>query len=80
MSRNTGEVGSLGLHPGSQVDLGGNGSLFGTVNGMLRGNTLNTVKRVEVLVQDNLVAGSAALAGNDGGVGKEELPNLMVVG
>jgi len=79
VSRNTGEVGSFGLRPGSQVDLSRNGSLFGTVDGMLRGNTLNPMERVEVLVQDNLVAGGATLTGNDGGVGKEELPNLRVL-
>lgn len=39
-------------------------------------NALNTVGRVDVLDQGDLVAGSGTLAGGDGGVGEEVLPDL----
>lgn len=39
-------------------------------------NALNTVSRVDVLYQSNLVAGSTTRAGDDGGVGQEEFPDL----
>ena len=44
--------------------------------GELGRDTLNTVGRVDVLDQGDLVAGGSALTGDDGGVGKEELPDL----
>jgi len=34
------------------------------------------VDQVEVLLEDDLVAGGTALAGDDGGVSKEVLPDL----
>lgn len=39
-------------------------------------NTLNTVRRVDVLDQGKLEAGGRTLSGDDGRVGKEEFPNL----
>lgn len=42
----------------------------------LVGNTLDTVSRVDVLDQDDLEAGGATLAGDDGRGSKEVLPNL----
>lgn len=38
-------------------------------------NTINTMSRVDVLNHGDLEASSTALAGDDGGVGKEELPD-----
>jgi hypothetical protein len=46
---------------------------------MVGGDTLNTVERVDVLVEDNLVAGSGTLTGDNGGVGQEEFPNLREI-
>jgi hypothetical protein len=39
-------------------------------------HALDAVGRVDVLDQGDLVAGGAALAGDDGRVGEEELPDL----
>lgn len=39
-------------------------------------DTLNTVSRVDVLDESDLVASSGTLAGNDGAVSEEELPDL----
>lgn len=46
--------------------------------GELGGDTLNSVCRVDVLDQGDLEASSTALARDDGGVGKEVLPDLYV--
>jgi hypothetical protein len=43
---------------------------------VLGGDALDAVRGVEVLDDDHLEAGGAALAGGDGGPGKEELPDL----
>ena len=45
------------------------------MNGKLGLDTINTVGRVNVLDESDLEASSTALAGDDGGVGKEELPD-----
>lgn len=45
-------------------------------NSELRLDTLDPVRGVDVLDQRDLVAGGGALAGDDGGVGEEELPDL----
>jgi hypothetical protein len=42
-------------------------------------NALDAVSGVQVLDEGNLIAGSGALARNDGGVSKEEFPNLNVL-
>ena len=44
---------------------------------VLARNTLYTVRRVDVLDERDLVAGRRALAGDDGRVGQEVLPNLL---
>ena len=50
-----------------------------TGQAVLRVDALNTVGRVDVLDEGNLVAGGGTLAGGDGGVGKEVLPDLVHV-
>lgn len=42
----------------------------------LRWDTLDAVRGVDVLDQRDLEAGGGALAGDDGGVGEEEFPDL----
>ena len=42
----------------------------------LRRDALDAVRRVDILDERDLVAGGAALAGGDGAVGEEELPDL----
>lgn len=69
---NDGELGGLGLSPSLHVSLGGSTS---TREGKSRGLVLDAVEAVDVLVENNLVASSATLASNDGGRGKEELPD-----
>lgn len=44
---------------------------------MVGRNTLDTVERVDVLVEDNLITSSRALAGDNGRIGQEEFPNLQ---
>lgn len=44
----------------------------------LRRDSLDTMSRVNVLDQGDLVAGGGALTGDDGGGGKEEFPDLYV--
>lgn len=44
----------------------------------LRGDALDTMRRVDVLDQRDLEASGAALAGGDGGVGEEVLPDLVL--
>jgi len=39
-------------------------------------DAFNTVSRVDILYQCDLIAGRGSLAGDDGGVGKEIFPNL----
>jgi hypothetical protein len=43
---------------------------------MLGRDALDSVSRVDVLDESDLVAGGTTLAGDDGRVGKEELPDL----
>ena len=50
--------------------------LQSTGEGELGWNTEDAVSGVDVLDKSNLVAGSTSLTGNDGGVGKEVLPDL----
>ena len=42
-------------------------------------DALNTVSRVDILDQGDLVAGGTSLTRDDGGIGKEEFPNLECV-
>lgn len=63
-------LGSPGLEIGAAV-------LESIGQGELGRNTLNTVRRVDVLDEGDLETGGAALSGDDGGVSKEELPNLF---
>ncbi len=42
-------------------------------------DTLDTVSRVDVLDQGNLVAGCSSLTGRDGGISKEKLPDLQTI-
>ncbi len=74
LDRDRGELSSVSRGPSLEVGLGGTGR---GLDAVLRGDALDTVERVDVLVQNNLVARGAALAGDDGRVGKEELPDLQ---
>lgn len=67
----------VGLLPGLQVELG---SVQSTRQTIVVVDALDTVRRVDVLDQCDLVAGSTTLARHDGGVGKEVLPNLCKTG
>ena len=73
LNRDAGELDSVVLSPGLQVSPGVSKRAG---KSLLSGDALNPVVGVDVLGEDNLVARGAALAGNDGGVGKEELPDL----
>lgn len=73
LDRDAGEVSGVSLGPGLEIGLG---SVRGAADAVLGGDTLDAVVRVDVLVENDLVAGGAALAGDDGRVGKEELPDL----
>lgn len=73
LNRDAGELDSVVLSPGLQVSPGVSKS---TGKSLLSGDALHPVIGVDVLGENNLVARGAALAGNDGGVGKEELPDL----
>lgn len=42
-------------------------------------DAVDAVGRVDVLDQSHLVAGGSSLTGGNGGVSKEELPDLMIV-
>ena len=42
-------------------------------------NALDTVSGVQVLDKSDLVASCGALAGDDGGVGEEEFPDLLLL-
>lgn len=53
-----------------------NGGLAGALEAVLGVNTLNTVRGVDVLDEGQLPAGSASLAGDDGRVCQEVLPDL----
>lgn len=74
LCRDRREQAGVGLLPGLEVELG---SSQGARKTVVVGNTLNTVGRVDVLDQRDLVASSTTLAGDDGGVSKEELPDLF---
>lgn len=52
------------------------GSLAGALQAVLGVNALNTVGGIDVLDHGELPTGSASLAGDDGRVGQEVLPNL----
>ena len=71
--RNSREVRGLDLGPTFQVSLGCSKR---PGEAKLAGDALNPVRGVQILDQDNLVTGSAALARNDSRVGQEILPNL----
>jgi len=71
-----GESGSLLIGPQLQVDLLSSGR-ESAQKAVSSGDALNSVGRVEVLLQNNLEACGTSLAGDDGGVGKEELPDLL---
>lgn len=73
LARDSREQGLVSLLPLLEIILG---SSPGAGEAELGRNTLNTVGRVDVLDQSDLEAGSTTLAGHDGGVGKEELPDL----
>lgn len=66
----------LVLGTGEQSLSGGLCSLQSARETVCARDTLDTVHRVDVLDQSDLVAGGGALAGDDGRVGKEELPDL----
>lgn len=55
------------------------GSSHSTLETKLRSGALNPVNRVDVLHQRDLVARCRSLAGNDGGIGKEVLPDLGIL-
>ena len=55
----------------------GDGGLAGTSKTELGGDALDTVGRVDVLDQGDLVAGGTTLARGDGAVSKEVLPDLQ---
>jgi hypothetical protein len=75
LDRDAGEISGVGLGPGLEISLG---SLRSAADAVLGGDALDAVVRVDVLVENDLVAGGAALAGDDGRVGKEELPDLCL--
>jgi hypothetical protein len=70
-----GELVGVLLGPGREVDLG-LGSLESAAQAELRVDTLNTVGGVDVLDQHDLVASGTTLTRDDGGRGKEVLPDL----
>lgn len=70
-----GEKRSVGLLPALQVILG---SSQGARQTIVVVDTLDTVVRVDVLDQSDLVAGGTTRAGNDGGIGQEEFPDLPI--
>jgi len=51
-------------------------SLKRTMEAVLAVDALDTMGRVDVLDHSDLIASSAALAGDDGGIGQEEFPDL----
>ena len=51
-------------------------SLEGTMEAKLGLNTLNTVRRVDVLNHCNLVASSGTLPGDNSGISEEVFPDL----
>jgi hypothetical protein len=59
-----------------EVDLASSES---TGKGELSLDSLDSVNRVDVLDEGKLVASGGALAGDDGGVSKEEFPNLCIL-
>lgn len=67
--------GDVGAGEGAVADVV-DGSLASPVQAELRADALDTVRRVDVLDQGDLPAGGAALAGGDGRVGEEVLPDL----
>lgn len=73
LSRDGGEESGVGLLPALQVKLGG---IQRTRQTVVVVNSLDTVGRVDVLDQGDLETGGATLTRDDGGVGKEVLPDL----
>jgi hypothetical protein len=73
MSSSTRELNGILLGPSLEI---GSGSLESSVEAILARDPLNTVGRVDVLDQDDLVASGRTLARDDGRVGKEVLPDL----
>lgn len=71
--RGLGERGRVGVLPGLEVKLGVVKSAREAKGGR---NAFNTVGRVDVLNQGDLVAAGGTLARGDGGVTKEVLPDL----
>lgn len=74
LCRDAWELRGIGLLPGLEVDLSG---AKRSRKSELSVDALNTVSGVDVLDQDNLVAGSTTLSGYDGRVGEEVLPDLI---
>jgi hypothetical protein len=67
----------LNLHGDGEIILaGGLAGFESALQAELAVNTLNTVGRVDVLDQCQLVAGGTTLSGGDGAVGEEVLPDL----
>ena len=64
------------LAAGKQVPRGTHARLQRASQSPLRVDAFHAVRRVDVLDQCDLVAGRAALAGDDGAVGEEEFPDL----
>lgn len=64
---------SAGNNAGSDV---GDGSFTGSSEAVLRVDALDTVGGVDVLNEGELPASGTALAGGNGRVGKEVLPDL----
>lgn len=66
----------IGGGDGAVADVFGAGFAGGR-EGELAVDAFDTVGRVDVLDQGELVAGGTALTGDDGGVGKEVFPDLF---
>jgi hypothetical protein len=67
----------LNLHGDREIILaGGLAGFESALQAELAVDTLNTVGRVDVLDQCQLVAGGTTLSGGDGAVGEEVLPDL----
>ncbi len=64
---------------GEQCLIGGFASLKGPRKRKLGVNTFDTVSGVQVLDKGDLIASGGALARDDGGVGEEEFPDLVLL-
>ena len=65
------------LRPGKHISRRADARLQSPTQTPLRRDAFDAVRRVDVLDERDLVAGRGALARGDGGVGEEELPDLI---